>query len=71
MQLPLDDIVEVMRRCVNGKFSRSAIHRCLKRHGLSQLPGPNTFAPLIGGVLGGIIYRWLSDQPTGVAEGQA
>jgi hypothetical protein len=25
MQLPLDDIVQVMRRCVNGKFSRSAI----------------------------------------------
>ena len=121
MQLPLDDIVEVMRRCVNDKFSRNAIHRCLKRHGLSQLPGPNTFAPLIclvrqsffnpfaknfhfntpvnperstgpalfvggwalaqlwmfwvapliGGVLGGVIYRWLSDQPTGVVEGQA
>jgi hypothetical protein len=29
LQLPLDDIVEVMRRCVNGKLSRSAIHRCL------------------------------------------
>jgi hypothetical protein len=28
MQLPLDDIVEVMRRWVNDKFSRSAIHRC-------------------------------------------
>ena len=38
LQLPLDDIVEVMRRCVNGKLSRSAIHRCLKRHGLSQRP---------------------------------
>jgi transposase-like protein len=36
LQLPLDDIVEVMRRCVNDRLSRSAIHRCLKRHGLSQ-----------------------------------
>jgi transposase-like protein len=40
LQLPLDDIVEVMRRCVNGKLSRSAIHRCLKRHGLSQRAKP-------------------------------
>ncbi len=27
-------------------------------------------APLIGGVLGGVLYRWLSDQPSGVVEGQ-
>jgi transposase-like protein len=40
LQLPLDDIVEVMRRCVNAKLSRSAIHRCLKRHGLSHRPKP-------------------------------
>jgi aquaporin Z len=26
-------------------------------------------APLIGGVLGGMIYRWLSDEPTGIVEG--
>ena len=26
-------------------------------------------APLIGGALGGVIYRWLSDEPTGVVEG--
>ena len=26
-------------------------------------------APLIGGLLGGVIYRWLSDQPDGVVEG--
>ena len=38
LQLPLDDITEVMRRCVNAKLSRSAIHRCLKRHGLSRRP---------------------------------
>lgn len=38
LALPLDDIVEVMRRCVNAKLSRSAIHRCLKRHGVSARP---------------------------------
>lgn len=38
LALPLDDITEVMRRCVNGKLSRSAIHRCLKRHGLNRRP---------------------------------
>ena len=25
-------------------------------------------APLIGGVLGGVIYRWLSEEPAGVAR---
>jgi transposase len=33
--LSLDDIVEVMRRCINGALSRSSIYRCLKRYGLS------------------------------------
>ena len=28
-------------------------------------------APLIGGVLGGVIYRWLSGEPTGVVEGRS
>ena len=46
LQLPLDDIVEVMRRCVNDELSRSAIHRCLKRHGLSQRPEPDK--PAVG-----------------------
>jgi transposase-like protein len=39
--LPLDDVTEVMRRCVNDKLSRSAIHRCLKRHGLNRRPQPD------------------------------
>ena len=26
-------------------------------------------APLIGGALGGVIYRWLSEEPTGVVAG--
>ena len=34
--LSLDDIVEVLHRCVNDRLSRSAIYRCLKRHGLSN-----------------------------------
>jgi transposase len=41
LQLPLDDIVEVMRRCINGKLSRSAIHRCLQRNGVSRRPKPD------------------------------
>src|ERR1700759_5446185 len=28
-------------------------------------------APLIGGALGGVVYRWLSDEPTGTVEGRA
>ena len=40
LQLPLDDTVEVMRRCINGSLSRSAIHRCLQRHGISQRKKP-------------------------------
>ena len=38
LALSLDDIAEVMHRCVNAKLSRSAIFRCLKRHGLNRLP---------------------------------
>ncbi|NOX27273.1 MAG: transposase family protein, partial [Gammaproteobacteria bacterium] len=34
--LSLDDLVEVMQRCVNPALSRSAIYRCLKRYGLSR-----------------------------------
>jgi transposase-like protein len=40
LALPLDDIVEAMRRCRNPALSRSAIHRCLKRHGLSARQRP-------------------------------
>jgi hypothetical protein len=35
LALPLDDIVEAMRRCINPALSRSAIHRCLQRYGIS------------------------------------
>ena len=46
LQLPLDDLVEVMRRCVNAELSRSAIHRCLVRHGLNRRAEPDK--PAIG-----------------------
>ena len=40
LALPLDDIVEVMRRCLRPTLSRSAIHRCLVRHNLNRRPLP-------------------------------
>jgi transposase len=53
LALPLDDIVEAMRRCVNPALSRSAVRRCLKRHQLSariepdkQPPSPSRPKPL-------------------------
>jgi transposase-like protein len=46
LELPLDDITEVMRRCVNAKLSRSAIHRCLKRYGQSHRRKPER--PAVG-----------------------
>jgi len=46
LQLPLDDITEVMRRCVNAKLSRSAIHRCLVRHDLNRRSKPDK--PAVG-----------------------
>jgi len=27
-------------------------------------------APLVGGALGGVVYRWLSDEPAGIVEGR-
>lgn len=44
--LSLDDIVEVMRRCVNATLSRSAIYRCLRRQGLSKRPAEAKQHPL-------------------------
>src|SRR5512141_2794799 len=41
LQLPLHDIVEVMQRCIIAKQSRSAIHRCLQRNGISRLTKPD------------------------------
>ena len=41
LALPLDDVVEAMRRCVNPSLSRSGIHRCLKRHNLSARLTPD------------------------------
>jgi len=45
VSLGLDDIVEVLRRCCNPRLSRSAIHRCLKRHSIShRQPAPKPTA---------------------------
>jgi transposase InsO family protein len=40
LALPLDDITEVMRRCVRDTISRSGVHRCLVRNGLNRKPRP-------------------------------
>ena len=45
LALSLDDVTEVMRRCVRQTISRSAVHRCLKRHGLNRRPPPMAAAP--------------------------
>jgi transposase InsO family protein len=38
LRLSLDDALEVMRRCLRPDISRSALHRCLKRRGVSRRP---------------------------------
>ena len=35
--LPLDDLLVVVREFINPKMSRSALDRCLRRHGVSRL----------------------------------
>ncbi len=46
VRLGLDDLVEVMQRCVNPSLSRSAIYRCLRRYGVSgPVERPATEAP--------------------------
>lgn len=37
LQLPLDDIVYVINKCVNLNLTRSSIYRCLKRYNMSKL----------------------------------
>lgn len=46
LALSLDDITEVMQRCVRAAISRSAVHRCLRRHGLNRRP--RAAAPPVG-----------------------
>ena len=50
LALSLDDLLEVMRRCLRPDISRSALHRCLKRRGVSGKspvlePPAQAFAP--------------------------
>ena len=49
--LPLDDVMDCLRESI-PKLSRSSLHRCLLRHGISRLPareiktsGRGKFAP--------------------------
>ena len=35
--LPLDDLLVVVKKFIESKLSRSALHRCLVRHGVSNL----------------------------------
>lgn len=42
LALSLDDALEVMRRCVRGNISRSALHRLWRRHGISSAPAAAT-----------------------------
>jgi transposase-like protein len=44
--LTIDDALEVMRRCVMPDLSRSALHRCWRRHGVSRLPKPARDKPV-------------------------
>ncbi len=37
--LPLDDVLGCLREAIPA-LSRSALHRCLVRHGISRLPHP-------------------------------
>ncbi|GFD66721.1 hypothetical protein ksw1_26980 [Staphylococcus aureus] len=39
--LPLDDVLGCLRQTIPN-LSRSALHRCLQRHGISRLPGEET-----------------------------
>ncbi len=38
LDLSIDDITEVMNRCINPTLSRSAIYRCMKRCGVGARP---------------------------------
>ena len=38
LALSLDDILEVMQRCLRADISRAALHRCLQRRGVSRRP---------------------------------
>lgn len=40
LQLPLDDLLAVVREFVEPEMSRSALDRLLRRHGVSRLPAP-------------------------------
>src|SRR4028118_1058758 len=45
--LPLDDVLGCLRESI-PKLTRSALHRCLQRHGISRLPQGEETAPQRG-----------------------
>jgi hypothetical protein len=53
--LSLDDAIERLRRLM-PKLSRSALYRCLKRHGLSKIGPTAKCPPLKNGVLTGAYF---------------
>jgi hypothetical protein len=42
--LPLDDVLGCLRETIS-RLSRSALHRCLQRHGISRLPHDDERTP--------------------------
>ena len=48
--LPLDDVMGCLRGSI-PKLTRSSLHRCLQRHGLSRLPATEV-KPAGGGIIG-------------------
>ena len=42
--LPLDDVLGCLKDAIPN-LSRSALHRCLQRHGISRLPDPDSAHP--------------------------
>ena len=45
--LPLDDLLVVVRECLNPKVTRSGLARCMRRHGLSRRPVEDKDAPIV------------------------
>ena len=61
LALSLDDALEVMRRCLRADISRSALHRCLKRKGVSQRPAdPQPAAHSFAPEPFGYVQKWSS-----------
>jgi transposase-like protein len=78
--LALDDILEAMRRCVNPNLSRSGLHRCLKRHGVSARLTPDkapalafetTARPALSTSMSNTCRRWVASAPMPMSRSAA